>query len=113
MILMKEETMKTLLSAIAMSLFATSCAYANQDICKGQAEIAMSIMKARQSGVPITKSLEIAEQSSEHEVMQRLTTMLVHLAYQKPRYSVQENREAAAVDFGTEVYNSCHKAKRM
>jgi len=102
--------MKTLLSAIALSLLATSCAYANQDICRKSAELAMLIMETRQSGLPITKMLDFAAGSTSDEATKKLTSTLINKAYKKTRYSHKPNQEAATSDFGTEIYMDCMRS---
>lgn len=95
---------------LAVSVLTASCQpVAASDLCSSQSDLAAVIMKARQSGISISKSLKIADSSSDAN-LGNATKALVKLAYTKPRYSSDEFRENAVVDFGTEVYNLCVQA---
>ena len=68
--------------------------------CVAAGELATAIMQGRQLGTPITKLLEIAEDSE-------FAIALVLLAYGQPRYSTPEYQQRAADEFGSEIVVSC------
>lgn len=96
-------------SAVIMSIYSSAYAYDASEYCAVQETMATTTMNARQSGVPISKTLAIAN-SIKDEDMKELANILVNWAYSKHRFTSEEYRKNAAVDFGTEVYNTCMNA---
>ena len=90
--------MKTLMAAVLMmgGVFGAQAS----DNCAPVAELAKSIMRARQSGVSVVKAMQIAREDKGVQA-------IVRLAYMEPRYSSDLYRENAATDFETEVYLIC------
>lgn len=80
-----------MLTAIALSSALTLCAPV--------AEFAKELMVARQAGVPLAQALTVSTQPT----MQALIVS----AYRKPRYTTEEYRERAAVDFANETLIAC------
>lgn len=90
--------MKVLIAAVLMMGMAFSASAS--DNCGPVAELAKTIMKARQSGMSVVKAMEIAKDDKGVQA-------IVRLAYMEPRYSSDLYRENAATDFETEVYLIC------
>lgn len=90
--------MKVLIAAVLMMGMAFGASAS--DNCGPVAELAKTIMKARQSGMSVVKAMEIAKEDKGVQA-------IVRLAYMEPRYSSDLYRENAATDFETEVYLIC------
>lgn len=90
--------MKTFMAAVLMIGMAFGASAS--DNCGPVATLAKSIMSARQSGMSVVKSMEIAKDDKGIQA-------IVRLAYMEPRYSSDLYRENAATDFETEVYLIC------
>jgi len=90
--------MKVLIAAVLMMGMAFGASASNN--CGPVADLAKTIMKARQSGMSIVKAMEIAGDDKGVQA-------IVRLAYMEPRYSSELYRESAATDFETEVYLIC------
>jgi outer membrane murein-binding lipoprotein Lpp len=88
----------------------SSSAYAD-DFCTDQAELATSIMQLRQMGAPVSKMIKAANNSSD-ERLRKLMVSYTETAYSRERYATKEYQHQAAVDFGTEVYNTCKQVRR-
>lgn len=76
--------------------------------CADQSELASSIMKLRQMGVPVSKMMKAANTSSD-PLLRKVLVSYTELAYERVRYSTKEYQHKAVVDFGTEVYNMCKR----
>lgn len=99
-----------IVSAIIFSSCQLQPAFAaDKEFCLTQLELAETIMKARQAGVSIKDVLNFNKETSK-EVKEHLT-ILTEYAYTKPRFSTEEYKRKAIVEFGTEIYNICRKAK--
>lgn len=90
--------MKGLIAAVLMMGMALGASASNN--CGPIADLAKTIMKARQYSMSIVKAMEIAGGDKGVQA-------IVRLAYMEPRYSSDLYRENAATDFETEVYLIC------
>ena len=97
--------LSTLVLASALTLYSVHV-QAN-DFCADQSELASSIMKLRQMGVPVSKMMKAANTSSD-PLLRKVLVSYTELAYERVRYSTKEYQHKAVVDFGTEVYNMCN-----
>lgn len=75
--------------------------------CGKFSELAGAIMKGRQNGVLMTKALEMAGPSVGPKIMD-----IIEGAYSKPRYSSEEYRAAAVIDYSNEVMSECLRSMR-
>lgn len=81
-----------MLTAIALSTSLT--------LCQPISEFAKAAMEARQAGVPLAQALTVARHNATMQA-------LIISAYRKPRYSTEQYRERAAVDFANETLITC------
>lgn len=71
--------------------------------CEGVALIAEIIMKSRQAGVSLSRSLEIAEGD---ELLREIALR----AYEQPRMSTPQNQQRMIEDFRDELHLECIRA---
>lgn len=77
--------------------------------CTQMADLARTIMEARQSGVPMEKSVEIAQGV---EVMRDLALLMVEEAYDRPRWHSDSMQKREIQDFGETFYKACYNSGR-
>lgn len=97
--------LKTIITTITLAI-ATPLA-AETDVpatCKDLGQLAESIMEARQSGVTLSRSMEVAEGSD-------FTQALVLAAYQTPRFNTDEYQRESITDFRNAVELACFEAQ--
>lgn len=99
--------MKKLLISAAVAMSLTAQAEEKQDICGMVNELAGSIMSARQRGVDMAQAMKLAGENAEADFIRQI----IIAAYEKPRYSVAENQQAAVTDFKNSVYLICVKSQ--
>ena len=73
--------------------------------CAQLAELAESIMRARQRGVPLARQMEIAR---ENGIDARRSIII--MAYEEPHYSTPSIQERVIGDFRDEIHLACLKA---
>lgn len=100
------KTISILLLSTVLTLY--SAHVQANEFCADQSELASSIMKLRQMGVPVSKMMKAANTSSDPQLRNVLVSY-TELAYERVRYSTKEYQHKAVVDFGTEVYNMCKR----
>lgn len=98
--------MKKLLIAAAMTLSLGAAADDKADTCDLVNKLAHSIMDARQRGVDMAEAMRLANESSISDLIKPI----IIAAYEKPRYSVEENQRNAVTDFKNAVYLVCVKS---
>ncbi len=98
-----------LLLALTVLTPQISYAFSWQENCKAMEGIGSSIMKARQSGTPMSKSIEIADKAGD-PALKKLIESLVIEAYDSPRYSTAGMQGRAQEDFANSVYLRCAKS---
>ncbi|MGL4755897.1 MAG: hypothetical protein ACRCXB_26365 [Aeromonadaceae bacterium] len=64
------------------------------------AKFAKELMVARQAGVSLARALTVARHNATMQA-------LIVSAYRKPRYSTEQYRERAAVEFANETLITC------
>lgn len=74
--------------------------------CKRMEHSAKLVMESRQSDVPMSTLWEIAEKS-DSEYIKEMYKLLISSAYDKPRYSVEENQQKAVIDFQNSFFSAC------
>jgi hypothetical protein len=75
--------------------------------CKVHGQLAEEIMKRRQEGVPMATLMEAAEKADGGAPL----TAVIRMAYNVPRYELQENQQKAIVDFENSIYGACFDFK--
>ena len=100
---MKALTALTL--AILMALSTTAPALAKPASCEQIAELAKSIMTARQEGVSMVEMMGVGEDGS-------LTEVIVVDAYEEGRYRVEANQHRRVADFRDEWFMACYKSRK-
>ena len=74
-------------------------------LCDAISELALSIMRGRQSGVAMSRMMQIVEDNE-------LSQSLIISAFELNRYSSEEYQTRAAEDFRDAVHLQCIKARR-
>ena len=74
-----------------------------QKFCKTFSQTAESLMSARQNGVPMSKAMEIAGDNP-------LMKAMVSDAYDRPAFSMEENKLKTIREFGDTAYSICWKS---
>ena len=96
--------MKNLIIAAALTLSFTAFAEEPQtDVCDELNNLARSVMNARQSGMEMRQLIEVVRGNEASEV----AIEIIIRAYEKPRYSVEKNKQNAIKDFQNEIYLQC------
>jgi len=76
--------------------------------CAALEDTATAIMKARQAGVSLSKSISIIMNSDElDDAYKKLITTIIKVAYEKPIYDAEIRKELAMVAFGNDIYVKC------
>lgn len=71
--------------------------------CKQSESLAGTIMSGRQSGVPMSKMMEVAADS-------QLVRSMVTMAFEKTRWHTEERQAREIQDFSEMAFSSCWKA---
>ena len=79
-----------------------------QSYCAIVGDLAESVMRARQTGVPMSKAMEIGAQQSEDA--KNLIEMFALQAYHQTRFSTEPLRHDAVVDFRNNIELECYQA---
>ncbi len=94
--------MNKIINAILLAIASVFPAYATEATCAQQAQLAGTIMRARQSGVPMSKAMDIVRGSRVSEVM-------VEYAYSEPRYLSDLYIDRSVQEMENMAYAICHK----
>jgi len=79
-------------------------------VCTSISSLAGSIMTLRQNGALMSELM--AKVDNEDPMLGPMTNELIALAYEKPRMSVEKNRERYVVDFQNKAFSGCMKEFR-
>lgn len=101
--------MKKLLIGVALALGIILPAEANDDPCKSLEVAALVILEAKNTGMPMSSVMDIAEKSSENRVVRRLMRALVMDAYNLPMMMSEEGKRRQATQFMHEVSSVCYQ----
>lgn len=96
--------------ALAIAVSTSSAVQAESLDCGIVGNLAMSIMKNRQAGVPIQDIISAIKQASTSEDTLRIPMFIIQSAYSKPKFMTQRHQEEAVVEFGNEMFLACAKA---
>ena len=80
------------------------------DVCAPIEGSARATMEARQSGVPLSTSIGIANNSGGTKNTKELLTAMVLEAYEQPRYSTERMQQRSVRAFTDDWYLQCLKA---
>ena len=98
--------MKALTATILALLMALSApALAKPASCEQIAELAKSIMTARQKAVSMVEMMGVGEDGS-------MTEVIVVDAYEEGRYRVEANQQRRIADFRDEWFMVCYKSRK-
>lgn len=100
---------RLLLPLAAVMLFSPQ-AFAQKDYCSRAAQVAESLMNARQKGVSLQDAME-ALKSSYPKNVHGFIEKLVISAYEIPRYSSSEYQRRAAGEFRDKAHLQCLKTR--
>lgn len=99
--------MKTLLTALAVTLALSAPTFADDSGCAQLANSAKAIMTARQAGLPIEMPLNLYKDAEYSEDLRKLMRNITITAYKSPRFSMESNQVNAAADYYNDVYLKC------
>lgn len=97
---------------VALLLTAATPVYADlrKELCTEVSSLAITIMTARQSGVPLDTMLQAADQNAP-PLIEKLANAMILDAYKTPQYSSQSLQGTAIIDFATQVTVACYEAR--
>ena len=96
--------MKAIILGMALAISPVAAEEANQkDICQTVGELAEGVMKARQIGVSMSKSMDLAKDTDWLREM-------VIAAYEQPAYQTELMQKKAISDFATDYLVICYKS---
>lgn len=101
---------KYILTTILLCAAATSNAATREEVCPEIANLAMTIMTARQLGIPMENLMQAADQDVE-QVYEDLAKAMIMEAYSAPRYSSEEFQQQAITEFGNAVSVACYSSE--
>lgn len=79
-----------------------------KESCALQGNLAATIMKNRQHGIPMSQMMEVDTDPKIKDFMDALIIM----AYESPRFSTEEMQKRSVDDFRDRAYLSCAKHMR-
>ena len=79
---------------------------ADMDECKRIDESAQIVMEARQSGAPLSKIWNVAENTND-DYLEAMFKMLAKSAYEVPRFETDAMKKKATVDFQNTYFSAC------
>ena len=86
----------------------------DDSICDSIIKVAESIMRNRQNGISIAKSLEVVSSVRDgtpaNEAVSALTKQIVIQAYEAPSFSTEIYKDDAVREFGAKQYLACMRA---
>ena len=103
--------MKTAI-AIALTLISMTVVAEEEvaplQFCTVVSSLAENIMEARQNGVSMVRSMQIASESGEE--IKDMVVSLVQMAYDQPRYSTESVKRRAISNFADTAMSGCLKS---
>lgn len=99
---------------LSLSLFFVQGAAQASQVCNAISEMAYNLQKARQVGVSMSKSMQIAEslntgKPGDKQAVSLIKQMIVR-AYEIPRFNNEENQETAAQEFSNMETVRCYRS---
>lgn len=101
---------KYMLTAVMLSLVTPAYAGVKDELCPKLAELAQSVMAARQKGVPLEVLMPLTNRGKEPKIEQ-LAKAIILEAYAVPQYSSEQYQNSAIVEFGNSVSLACYNAE--
>lgn len=101
---------KYILAVVLTSFAATSYAGTKEQLCPLIADLAITIMTARQQGLPLEVLMQAADQDV-NPVYEDLAKVMILNAYAGPRYDSEEYKSQAIVDFGNAASVACYSSE--
>lgn len=101
--------MKKLFLGVALALGIVLPAKADDDVCMAFEVAAAAILEAKNTGVPMSSVMDIAEKSSKNMFVRRLMRALVMDAYNLPAMASKEAQRRQATQFIHEVASTCYR----
>lgn len=98
--------MKKLILAALLSATVTA-AHAEEHICESFGKLAETIMKARQSDMPLNKMMSAIPKMNES--IQPIARTMILEAYDGPKYSSSEYQQRAMASFRNDAELACYK----
>lgn len=95
--------------ACALSISAQAASLAKT--CNPEESTAKMVMRARQTGAPISKVMALVDNSELVKIRGVLRAMVI-LAYNEPQAYSNEDKKRAATEFGNQVYMYCYQSYR-
>jgi hypothetical protein len=79
----------------------------NSDSCENIDKTAENIMTSRQSGVPMVEVVKLVNENIKSDTLNKFVTEMVKDAYKEPRFSTQDYKKKAILDFRNKWYLFC------
>jgi len=99
--------MKKLVILAILALFSTKPAYADmQELCTILSQYAVTVAENRFAGVPINKTVEIAQTMKSAE-SRAAALEVIYAAYKLPPYPASPTRNSVIREFGNHTYLEC------
>lgn len=96
---------------LAAVLFVASFGAYASSACNGVYTLAKAIQEARQVGLPLTESLEIADRvKAENPALSHSIKMMVLRAYEEPRLNSKEFQQIIIQEFANSEQLACMKS---
>lgn len=84
-------------------------AVAKDQFCQLQSQIAVKVMEARQSGVPLANMMEINAKLAGDGAEKVLYDEMTIRAYEAPRFETEARKVQIATEFSNEIMIACYK----
>jgi len=110
---MSEGKMKflfVLILVIAISVMSANAQDSTFEICKNMEAFAEQVMENRQDGVPMADMYELIMKLDVPKEAKESMFLILKAAFKEPRFSSEEYKKKAVVDFQNTTFLSCMEA---
>lgn len=108
---MKRLLIAGVLICLSLSAYAKNTSNTNhEENCRMYMEVANTIMKKKQNGLPLIKALEAndsAFKQNPDKNMHKIISMIIRDAYEQPNYSTPSIKEGQLNEFSAKYYLGC------
>ena len=108
---MKNILIAGVLGFLTLSVYAKDTSNANHEKnCRMYMEMANTIMKQKQNGMPLIKALEANDSALKQNPdnnMHKIIGLIIRDAYEQPSYSTQSIKEDQLNEFSAKYYLGC------
>lgn len=108
---MKKILVAGVLICLSLSAYAKNTSNtSHEENCRMYMEVANTIMKKKQNGLPLIKALEAndsAFKQNPDKNMHKIISMIIRDAYEQPNYSTPSIKEEQLNEFSAKYYLGC------